>query len=182
MNLILKIVIINILLLTASCRWFSSATVPFIGFTKINIPDGTPAFRKGFKDGCLTGQYSRGNQLYRTSSSYRYDPKMIGNAEYRFGHQRGYSVCFVKFASTAEGPNTSFDRMLNPGGYDSTFSAQDINTTWGGAFDGVDASLKGSTGSGVNGIFEMWSGGNGGGALSTNPFWAGGSKGQIFGQ
>lgn len=182
MNLSSKILIISLLLLSSSCRWFSDAALPFISFAQTNVPDGTPSFRRGFKDGCTTGQYSRGNQFYRGYSSYRYDPKMIGNAEYRFGHQRGYSVCFVKFAGTAEGPNISFDRMLNPGGYDPTFNAQDINTTWGGAFNGLNDSLKGSAGSGVNGIFEMWSGGTGGGAFSANPLWAGGSKGQIFGQ
>lgn len=165
-----------------SCRWKDVFGTPFVAFTKIKIPRGTPAFQKGFKDGCLTGEYSRGNQFYRTNSGFRFDPKMIGNSEYLFGHKRGYSVCFVKFAGTSDGPNTSFDRSLNPYGYDSGFSAGNINDTWGGMFDGLDGSIKGKMGSGVDGIFEMWSGRGKSSAFGANPLWAGGSKGQIFGQ
>lgn len=177
-----KIVIIILLLSINCCRWKDVIGTPFIGFTKMKIPRGTPAFQKGFKDGCVGGQYTRGNQFYRTTSGFRFDPKMIGNSEYLFGHKRGYSVCFVKFAGSAGGPNTSFDRYLNPGGYDETFNAQDVNKAWGGMFDGVDSSIKGSN-MGINGIFGVWSGGSKENSVfGANPLWSSGSKGQIFGQ
>jgi hypothetical protein len=177
------ILLLTLLVALDSCRWKDVIGTPFVSFTKIKIPRGTPAFQKGFEDGCLTGQYSRGNQFYRTNSGFRFDPKMISNSEYLFGHKRGYSVCFVKFAGTSDGPNISFDRALNPGGYDSTFNAQDINTAWGGMFNGVTPSMKGSLGNGVDGIFDIWSGGSkSNSVLGANPLWSAGSKGQIFGQ
>lgn len=182
MFIIRALTIIVLLFSISGCRWKDIVGTPFAGFTKIKIPRGTPAFRKGFRDGCLSGEYSRGNQFYRTNSGFNFDPKMIGNSEYLFGHKRGYSVCFVKFAGTSDGPNTSFDRALNPGGYDETFNAQDVNTAWGGMFGGLNSSLKGSN-MGINGIFSVWDGGSyGSSVLGTNPLWAGGSKGQIFGQ
>lgn len=146
------------------------------------IPAGTPAFRKGYEDGCKTAIYTRGNILYRTFYKYQFDPKMIGNPEYRMGHSRGYGYCFPTTASAVTGPQSSFDRFINPYGYDSTFSAGNINDTWGGAFGG---SMGGSlTGSGFNGIFDvLQKGGSGTGesALGGNPLWAGGSRGQFLG-
>lgn len=171
------------LLILGSCAMFNVVGTPFIAFTKIKIPDGTPAFQKGFQDGCITGEYSRGNEFYRTRSGFRFDPKMMGNSEYLFGHKRGYSVCFKLFAGSIEGPNTSADRALNPYGYDTTFNAQDLNSAWGGMFDGVTPSMKGSLGNGIDGVFGIWSGGSSGNSVfGANPLWSDGSKGQIFGQ
>jgi len=183
-SFMIKILAIMLLLCLSCCRWLDVIKTPFTAFTKIKIPRGTPAFKKGFKDGCLGGEYSRGNQFYRTNSGFRFDPKMIGNSEYLFGHKRGYSVCFVKFLGSNDGPNTSFDRVLNPYGYDNTFDAQDINTAWGGMFKtGLTPSLKGSLGNGINGIFDIWSGGSPENSVfGAHPLWATGSKGQFFGQ
>lgn len=60
------------------------------------IPDGSPMFQKGWKDGCENGLYSRANALYRTKyNDFNYDPSSIDNPEYRFGYGKAYGYCFT---------------------------------------------------------------------------------------
>ena len=153
--------------------------------TNFKVPDGTPAFQKGFRDGCSTSSYSRGNVFYRWRYGHKYDTKMIDNAEYRFGYQRGYTWCFQNVLSGVSGPQASWDRFLSPYGYDSTMSAGNMNSTWDGFFGGSVESPLGDQGSGFDGIFDVLQkggSGSGGTAFGGNPLWAGGSSGQFFGQ
>ncbi len=181
-----KILILLLLLGLSSCKWFSSISSPFLSLTNIKVPDGTPTFQAGFKDGCSTVVYSRGNEVYRRRYKYRYDPKMIGNPEYRFGHARGYSWCFQYMFSAATNVG-SFDRFLNPGGYDKTFDAGNINNAWDGFFGGGN-SIWGSSvttpGAGLDSMMSVFQTGLDGKqtTFGANPLWAGGSKGQFFGQ
>jgi len=174
--------ILPLLLSLSSCKWFTEANRPFYAMTKFKIPDGTPAFQSGYKDGCNSILYARGNPLYKTKlKGYRFDPKMVGNTEYRFGHSRGWAFCFM----TAIGQvHSSFDNYLNY--YDPTMMSQDYNTTGDGLFDGVFSQSVTTPGNGLNGIFDVLqsgsSGTSGGGVFNSNPLWAGGSLGQIFGQ
>jgi hypothetical protein len=172
-----------ILLLTlSSCKMFNKGGMATYSMLKFKIPEGTPTFRQGYKDGCESALYSRGNVLYRSIYKYRFDPKLIGNAEYRLGHSRGYGFCFPTAASPVTGPQSSFDRFINPYGYDSGFNAGNINDTWGGGFNGIMGSSL--TGNGFNGIFDVLQKGGGGtgeSALGGNPLWAGGSRGQFLG-
>lgn len=172
---------IILVIFLSSCRYGDGVGTPFFAFTKIKIPDGTPAFKKGFKDGCTSGVYSRGSEFYRSTTGFRFDGNMIGNSEYVFGHKRGYGVCFYKVGISRDAPTSSSDKFLTPEGYDSTFNAANINSAWGGMFDGLTPAVKGSN-TGFDSIFNVWSGGSGGGVFSANPIWAGGSKGQFFGQ
>ena len=165
-----------------SCKWLGDAGSPFYSMTKIKVPKGTPAFQKGYRDGCETVTYARGNPFYKTIyKGYRYDPKMIGNSEYKFGHSRGIAFCFMQVISN---PHSSFDNYLNY--YDPTMMAQDWNTVGDGLFDGGVFSQSVTTpGNGIDGIFDVLQKGGGGttgSAFSSNPFWAGGSVGQFFGQ
>lgn len=180
-----KIFLIILLLQPTSCRWIDGAGTPYFTFSNFKIPDGTPAFRTGYTDGCSSALYARGNVWYKTRYKYRYDPKMMGNPEYRFGHSRGYTWCFQQAVSPALGPNSSWDRAIQPYGYDKTFSVEPdaINKAWGGFFGGLGGQidLERNPG-GLNSIVSDLTGGDGGGAFSAHPLWAGGSKGQIFGQ
>ena len=169
------------------CKWFTNAGTPFFLGTGFKVPPGTPTFQKGFKDGCSSVLYSRGNVWYRTRYKYKYDPKMIGNPEYRFGHSRGYTWCFQQVIQGVSGPNASFDKAFLPYGYDSTHSAANIGNAWGGFFAGGESVLSASTttpGSGFNSIFDVLqkgSSGSGATAFGTNPLWAAGSSGQFLG-
>ncbi len=158
----------------------------------MKIPDGTPAFQKGFRDGCETVNYARGNVFYRSRYGYRYDPKMISNSEYRFGHSRGYSWCFYHVLSPSTGPQASVLGFVTPT-YDTTFNKMHINATWGDMFSGSGSGVMGgstsSIGGGLDGIWGALpkgvdgsgNAGVGQGALG-HPFWASGSTEQIFGQ
>jgi hypothetical protein len=187
MKILIRVLLLFFLVQIDGCKWFTNAGTPYFKWTSFKIPQGTPAFQAGYKDGCSTVLYARGNVYYRTRYSYRYDPKMIGNPEYRFGHSRGYAWCFQQVVAGTSGPVGSFDKYLNPGGYDSTFSAGNINDAWGGMFSGtnqagLDAPIKPNPANGFDAMFDVWSGGASGSVFGANPLWAGGSKGQFFGQ
>jgi hypothetical protein len=179
----IKFLIFILLILNLnSCKWISDAGTPFYSMTGIKVPPGTPSFQKGFRDGCETVTYARGNPLYRTFyKGYRFDPKMVGNSEYRFGHSRGVSFCFMQVISNV---HSSADNYLNY--YDPTMAAQDYNTVGDGLFDGGVFSQSLTTpGNGIDGIFDVLQKGGGGttgSAFTSNPLWAGGSVGQFFGQ
>ncbi|MBM3589781.1 MAG: hypothetical protein FJX30_00175 [Alphaproteobacteria bacterium] len=178
-----KIFLIIFLIITsASCQWIKDSGTPFFSMMNIKIPPGTPTFQKGFRDGCENIVYARGNPLYRAKyKGFRFDPKMIGNSEYRFGHSRGQSFCFMHVISNV---HNSADNYLNY--YDPTMMAQNYNTVGDGLFDGGVFSQSLTTpGNGIDGIFDVLQKGGGGttgSAFSSNPFWAGGSVGQFFGQ
>jgi hypothetical protein len=178
-----KVILIILLLQITGCKWFSNANTPFYGGTNPNIPDGTPTFQRGFKDGCSASTYARSNVFYRNKNKYKYDPALIGNSEYRFGHSRGYAWCFQQSVSATTGAVGSWDRAINPYGYDSTFNSGDIGGAWGGFFGGSGGSLGGSVGGDVGAFMGVLNGGSPSGSLmGANPLWAGGSAGQIFGQ
>ena len=179
---LIKITIILLVIsLITSCRWITNIGTPYFHMTNFKTPDGTPQFKAGFKDGCGSVLYARGNMFYRSRYKYHFNPKMTGNNEYRFGHARGYSWCFQQVLS---GPVASFDKYLYYGGYDKTFSAQDINTAWDGMFkggtlnDGPAMSDKG-----LNGMMSIWNSGIDGksSVFGSHPLWAGGAEGQFLG-
>jgi hypothetical protein len=92
---IIKILSVVLILLLANCEWFRVADTAFLAGTNIKIPEGTPIFKKGFKDGCETVLNSRGNSFYRTRyDGFKYSPQYIDNAEYKFAVSRGYGYCF----------------------------------------------------------------------------------------
>ena len=186
----MKIVLLRALLLViflhlGGCRWFTSAGIPYFRGLDFKVPEGTPTFQKGYKDGCSTILFARGNGMYRDRYEYRFDPKMIGNPEYRFGHSRGQSWCFQNLI----GPNplASADRYLSPykgDGYGVfEMAGSDIGGAWDGMFgSGAANGMSNVTGASLNGIFGAWAGGGDTSVLGANPIWAGNSKGQIFGQ
>ena len=180
-----KLLLIFLLLQLPSCKWFTGAGPPYYGMFSFKVPEGTPAFRKGYAEGCATILSSRGNSMMRQRyGGYHYDAKMIGNPEYRFGYSRGWSWCF----QTTIGPNniTSPDRYLAYYGNNTTFEmgASNIGNAWGGMFGGTEGKAMGETigGSGLDSVMGSVGAGGAGGVFSGNPLWAGGSSGQFFGQ
>lgn len=188
-----KIFLLLILILPSGCRWFTDAALPYMAWTKLPIPPGTPAFQLGYKHGCEQIVYSRGNMFYRSRYNYHYDPKMNGSPEYRFGYARGKSFCFNYVISPASGPHAAPDRFLFPykeanGFISGGIVADSWENTTGPAnanmFSGVGAPIQVNPGNGLDALFTMWTSAERGGksALGADPFWAGGSSGQFFGQ
>lgn len=192
-------VIIRLIILTSfcqilcGCRWFTSIHTPYFAMTNFKVPDGTPTFQRGFKDGCSTVLYARGNDYYRTRYHYRYDPTLIGNTEYRFGHSRGYTWCFQNILqqSTGHGP---IDRFLFPHGPDSMtggldYNPNNINKMGLFGVPGDDSNPLKTSNNSINDMMGVWQkgtdkdgvGGAGASVFNSNPFWAGGSGGWWFG-
>ena len=176
------ILCITIISQLTSCKWFTRIGSPFYAMTDFKIPDGTPAFQQGFKDGCSNSTYARSNQFYRNKYGYKYDPKMIGNTEYRLGQTRGYAWCFQQSLSGVSGAVGSWDKYIHPYGYDATFSSGNIGDAWGGFFGGSGGSLAQTAGGDVGGFMGTLT--NSGKSVMSGGavFWEGGSSGQIFGQ
>ena len=161
----------------------NSCSTPYLAGTNYKIPDGTPSFQSGYKDGCGTVLSARGTDFYRSRYKHNYNPALIGNPEYRFGYQRGYTYCFHASVSSAEGPHASADKYLFPHGngygvFD--MGAGDVNNAWGGFFGGAPTQID--LGTNLNSVVSVWGGSADNSAFGANPLWAGGSKGQLFGQ
>jgi hypothetical protein len=108
----------------------------------------------------------------RNTRKYQYDPKMIGNPEYRLGASRGYTYCFQTIVSPALG-QSSFDRYLNQGGAPSGYgvfdmSAGNIGGAWGGFFGGGDTwTAIDNSDVGLEGNVKLV-----GGGVFANPLWS----------
>ncbi len=180
------ILLLTISLNLTSCRWFTDSSSPLFLGTKPQVPDGTPAFRKGWQHGCDNATYARSNQFYRHSlSGFNFDAKLISNPEYRFGLQRGYSVCFDYALSPVSGAQTPADRYISPYGNDPmgyTATGASWDTASGGLFGGLSDPVKGSMGDGLDNVFGAFTkspiagttGENPGTIFGSNPIWSGG--------
>ncbi len=184
-----KVTIKNIILIVAltltSCRWFKDADAPFLMGGYKSLPQGTPTFQQGYKDGCGTVSYARGNVFYKSIHKHNYNTKLIGNPEYRFGYSRGYTTCFQIVVSGFSGPQASFDAYLNYGGMFDMSGGGNINNLWGGFFqNGIWQGDATNSTVNLQSVVDIWQNAERGGGtvLGGNPLWAGGSSGQFFGQ
>lgn len=185
-----NIITLLLVLLLVNCRWLRDSDSPFLMGGYMRTPEGTPTFQQGYKDGCGTVLYTRGNVFYRTIHKHNYNAKLIGNPEYRFGYSRGYTTCFQIVVSGNSGPQASFDAYLNYGETFDMSGGGNINNLWGGFFNnGKDASgiWQGDvTNSNVNleSVVNIWQNAERGSGtvFGSDPLWSGGSKGQFFGQ
>ena len=151
------LLLILILSQVTSCKWFTTAGMTGLAWGNFKVPKGSPSFQQGFKDGCSTASYARGNVWFRTRYNYRYDPKMIADTAYRLGHSRGYSWCFMQARQKTTGPNTSPDSVLLPFGRGAAIDTtpRDLGHAWGGFFDGLGGAPLNPTGSGLDGAFSI---------------------------
>lgn len=169
-----------------SCKMFAiPGKISFLPFTNFKLPPGTPTFQSGYKDGCSSVLYARGNVFYRSRYDYRYDPKMINNGEYKTGYSRGWGWCFTNVIGIGNSlPSGSPDQFLAPYGRRPVFdtSPNSINNVWGfGRLSSpIDAN---STPGGLDSMFDIYQYGIDGGqagagqsALGGNPLWSGESK------
>tara|TARA_Y100000389_G_scaffold169836_1_gene176411 strand:+ start:40717 stop:41319 length:603 start_codon:yes stop_codon:yes gene_type:complete len=180
-----KIIILLILSVLAGCQWLKAADTTFLSGTNIKIPEGTPTFKKGFRDGCETVLNSRGNSFYRTrySQGFRYDPKLIEDSEYKFAVSRGYGFCFnyvIRFLNEAGSDSyivspSNFDWSL--GSIDNMVTSSDENLGFGLDQSVADNNI-------FSDIFDFTrsstaSGGQGKGVMSSNVFY--GTNYKYFG-
>lgn len=145
-------------------------------FGQFKIPDGTPSFQTGYKDGCSSSTYARSNVFYRTFYKHKYDPKMIGNPEYRFGYSRGYTWCF-QYSLSGAGANQSWDRYILPAGNNNDLKSISIGEMWGDFFTNSNAPYGNNISTGIEGMFT---GGNIGNAMG-DPLWGTSNVGTFFG-
>lgn len=161
-----------------------------LAFTNYYVPEGTPIFQQGFKDGCENGLYSRGNGIYRTryGGTYKYHPELIDNPEYQFGISRGYSYCFtyntaggMSASNTGSGMSLgSSDAYIYGKGvpfdmgrtnYDRTVNYEE--GTWSNPFN--------VSGGGVDGVFGNITKPKGFGVFNSHPLYGTPNDQQIFG-
>lgn len=187
MRLIKFLTVVLLLVGFTSCKLFSipGKVTAFPGLD-IKIPPGTTAaFQAGYKTGCSAVLYARGNVLYRTLHDYNYDPKMMGNKDYRTGYSRGWGWCFTNVIGLNPGGGIlgSSDQALYPHGQtEFNTNPSNVNSAWGGFFKTPVPDVI-ETGSGLDGSVNFWQTGIGGSgtALGGNPLWSGqGSSGLNF--
>lgn len=171
----IRILLLFTFLFFSSCRFIESADTPFTMGAGFKVPAGTPVFKQGFRDGCSTLFYARGNGFYRWKHKYRYNPKMHHNPEYRLGYKRGMSYCF----NTIVPGVTSADRHLVYNRTDDSMLAKDYNKT---GFFSEGLGFPGQTSGGLSSVLTTFWGTGENSVMGGNILWAGGSKGQFFGQ
>jgi hypothetical protein len=117
-----------------------------------------------------------------------YNPKMIGNPEYRFGYGRGYTWCFQNVLGGIAGPQASFDKAIAPYADNTNFGygvfdtkAADMSANWSGFFGGNVFNSMATDNNSWDGVWGVVQTGGGKTVLGT-VLWEGGSSGQFFGQ
>ena len=109
--MIKKTFLLLVILSFSGCKFFTGADSYFFMGMNYKIPDGTPIFKQGYRDGCENGIYTRANVLYRGKyHGFKYTPSLIDNPEYKFGYGRGYGYCFTMNTSGAHAG--SFDQFI----------------------------------------------------------------------
>jgi hypothetical protein len=173
-----KIFYLTIILVLSGCKMFSGASRYPIANMNYTVPDGTPIFQQGFRDGCENGLYTRGNGLYRTKySTYKYTPSLIDNPEYKFGYGRGYGWCFT--LNTAGGHGGGADAFIYGKGTPFDMGRGNIDGTLNYETGSWNNPLNINSG-GINGVWEAVQSPKGFSAFSSHPLYGSGNN-QIFG-
>jgi len=174
-----KIFYLLIILTLSSCKFFTGAKRYHLANTNYTVPDGTPTFQQGFRDGCENGIHSRGNSLYRTKySSYQYHPDLIDNPEYQFGYGRGYGWCFT--LNTAGGHGGGFDSFIYGKGVPFDMNKGSIDSTVNYETGSWKNPLNVQTG-GLDGVLQSVQSPKGWSAFSSHPLYGTPSSNQVFG-
>lgn len=199
-KILLKILILPLsIIYITSCKGvyrFAQNTPfsPTLAMAGIKVPEGTPKFQQGWKDGCSTGYHARGNGFYRSFHKIKQNSKLFMDPEYEFGHQRGYGFCYTKALSHLNS-GTGWDDYLFA--RSKAWEAKSWNSTppfwedWnsispfnnpssnGGPLGSASGKSSGMAlraiapgeGKGVLGSFD---------GSGTHPLWAGGMDGHFF--
>lgn len=181
---IITIILLIFSLFLSNCRLFKGSGTTFLAGTNIKIPEGSPTFKKGFRDGCETLLSARGNSFYRSRyDGFKYDPELIDNPEYKFAIGRGYGFCFNYTIRYLQGGADEF--IVSPSQFDwsrSNFNEMIVSEKENSGF-GINQSAINNP-RGINEIFDFTrssraSGGEGKGAMSSNIFY--GTNHNYFG-
>jgi hypothetical protein len=175
----IKIFSIILILTLSGCKLFSGSSRYVFANMNYAIPDGTPTFKQGWKDGCENGIFSRGNTLYRTKySGFKYTTELIDNPEYKFAYGRAYGYCFTMNTAGA-----------HTGGFDSFIYAR--GTPFDMGRGNIDDTVNYETGSwknplnvkhkGVNGNFDAIQSPKGFSVFGSHPLYGTPNDNQIFG-
>ncbi len=174
-----KIFLLISLLSFSSCKFFTGADSYFFMGTNYQVPDGTPAFQQGWKDGCENGIYTRANTFYRTKyHKFNYQPSLIDNPEYKFAYGRGYGYCFSMNTSGAHsggydafiyGRGTPFD--MGQGNIDGTVNYE--TGTWNNPLN--------TNSGGIDGVWGAAQSPKGFSLFSSHPLYGTPNSNQIFG-
>lgn len=80
-------------LLVSGCSFYDQIVRP-VPYGMEQMPEGTPVFQAGWKDGCTTGLTVYGNDRYKASyDGFVQDKKMILNDEYYRAWKEAYTYC-----------------------------------------------------------------------------------------
>ena len=171
-------------LVISGCQWFRGADTTFFSGTNIKIPEGTPTFKKGFRDGCESVLSSRGNTFYRARyKGFKYDPRLIDDSEYKFAVSRGYGFCFnyiIRFINDSG----SDEYIVSPSYFD--WSLGSVDNTIVGKNENLGFGLNQSVADNniFSSVFDFTrsstaDGGEGKGAMSSSMFY--GTNYKYFG-
>jgi hypothetical protein len=171
--------ILMLVLALGGCKLFSGPKSYFLSNMNYNVPQGTPAFQQGWRDGCENGLYARGNALYRSKyNGYQYTIELMDNPEYKFGYGRAYGYCFTLNTAGA-----------HDGGFDQFIYARGVPFDMGRA--SIDGTMNYETGTwsnpihvknkGVDSIFDSIQSPKGFSAFGSHPLYGTPNDKQIFG-
>ena len=173
-----KIFFIAIILLTNQ-----GCSTSYLSMTNFKVPDGTPIFQEGYKDGCGTILGARSTSLYRMKyAGYKRNPDYIDNPEYNFGYSKGWSYCFNYIVGAGYfgqggsdqyifGKGPQFD--MGRGNWDSTINYE--TGTWNNP-----TSSEGGSNS-VDGIWGEFQAPKGFSVFGGHPLYGTSNNTQIFG-
>ncbi|MCE3232151.1 MAG: hypothetical protein K0R98_408 [Rickettsiaceae bacterium] len=84
----------TLLLLLTACSYINSpAPVNVYKGMTDGAPEGTPAFREGWKAGCESGIAAIGSLHYKATHSFTYDETRLDDDEYHNAWRMGFRHC-----------------------------------------------------------------------------------------
>jgi hypothetical protein len=175
----LKIFLLIAILFLSNCKLFTGSRRYLVANTNYSIPDGTPVFQQGWRDGCENGLYSRGNTFYRTKyNGFQYSPDLMDNPEYKFGYGKAYSYCFT--LNTAGEHSGGFDAFIYAKGapfdMERTSIDRTVNYEVGSWSNAANVKHKG-----VDGNFDAIQSPKGFSVFGSHPLYGTTNEKQIFG-
>jgi hypothetical protein len=169
--------------LIAMILLLNSCSSSFLSMTSFKVPDGTPLFQEGWRDGCSTQLGVRSTSFYRMKyAGYKRNPDYIDNPEYNFGYSKGYSYCFNYIVGGAYfgqggsdsyiyGKGTQFD--MTRGNWNNTVNYE--TGTWNNPIAGEGGSTT------INGIWDEFQQPKSFTLFGSHPIYGTPNSTQIFG-
>ena len=87
------ITVLCVMFSLSACETMVQQIVKPVPYGMEELPEGTPIFQAGWKDGCDTGLTVYGNDRYKAAYGWTQDPKMVLNDEYYRAWKDAYTYC-----------------------------------------------------------------------------------------